>query len=218
LSSTDPNLLCSSEEKAAIETRNGVAQLDYLTKLVNEYKACELRESHVLELQAIAIEGIYNCGGRYRDARSRVTISGSDHVLPEAALVPGLVRDAIEWINQAKIDGVAAFERAAYALWRFNWIHPFRGGNGRTSRAIAYLITCMDMKGMLPGVPTLPTLIYDRRVEYVAALQAADASLRRELPDGEEPKLDLSVMTAYLRDLVMMQMASAIDDLSSSRQ
>jgi fido (protein-threonine AMPylation protein) len=23
-------------------------------------------------------------------------------------------------------------ERAAYALWRLNWIHPFAGGNGRT--------------------------------------------------------------------------------------
>jgi Fic family protein len=111
-----------------------------------------------------------------------------------------------------------ALERAAYALWRLNWIHPFRGGNGRTSRCIAYLIVCIDMGMMLPGLPTLPTLIYDRRDEYVKALQAADASdreLASEGGEGQPGELDLSMMSDYLRDLVLQQLASAVAKLSA---
>jgi Fic family protein len=44
----------------------------------------------------------------------------------------------------------SALERAAYAQWRFNWIHPFAGGNGRASRALTYLIVCMNEERMLP--------------------------------------------------------------------
>jgi hypothetical protein len=76
---------------------------------------------------------------------------------------------------------------------------------------------------MVPGLPTLPTLIYDRRDEYVKALKAADASLRdavaaqEKLPEDQrtDPQADLSVMAEYLRDLVTEQMASAITRLAS---
>ena len=63
---------------------------------------------------------------------------------------------------------------------------------------------------MLPGVPTLPTLILDRRGEYVAALRAADASI--DDVDGGSP--DLSAMEAFVTDVVTRQLASAIDRLS----
>jgi Fic family protein len=215
---SDDALLCSTDQKAEIEAANGVAQIDYLTDLVTSYRAHDLRESHVLQLQAIAVTGIYPCAGTYRDARSKVYISGSEHVPPEAALVPAMVRDMIDWINQARSDGRSALDRAAYALWRLNWIHPFRGGNGRTSRAIAYLIICMDMGQMIPGIPTLPSLIYVNRDAYVEALRDADRSLREAVvPDSEVAEPELSTMNIYLRELVMRQMASAIQSLAAGR-
>jgi hypothetical protein len=67
-------------------------------------------------------------------------------------------------------------------------------------------------------------LIYDKRKEYVSALKAADSSLRdamaaqAQLPEGQrqsDPRADLSVMKAYLQDLVTEQMASAITKLAS---
>jgi hypothetical protein len=82
----------------------------------------------------------------------------------------------------------------------------------------------MDLGMMVPGIPTLPTLIYDKRKEYVKALQSADASLRdaiaaqKTLADDQrtdDPRADLSVMAAYLQDLVTEQMASAITKLAS---
>ena len=120
-------LLCDPGRKAELEARNGDDQLEYITDLV-ERGARELRESHVLTLQEIAIREIYPCGGRYRNATKDVFIQNSKHRLPEVAFVPSLVRDSVDWINRE--TGRSALERASYALWRLNWIHPFAGGNG----------------------------------------------------------------------------------------
>lgn len=217
-------LLCPPEEKAQREAANGVAQLDYITSLVaGELAITHIRESHLLKLQELAVSEIYSCGGTYRDARTQIAISDSDHRPPAAALVPGLVVDLLEHLDNTRTT-VPAVERAAFALWRLNWIHPFRGGNGRTSRCLAYLIICLDLGMMVPGVPTLPTLIYDRRQEYVAALKAADASLREAIAAQEtmpedqrdsNPRADLGVMRTYLQDLITEQMASAITKLVS---
>ena len=212
----DP-LLCSRAEKAQRETSNGVQQLDYLTHLVTELKISDVRESHVLQLQQFAVEGIYPCGGTYRDARTTIKISDSEHVPPAAAFVPIHVQEMLEWINDRKRP---ALERSAYALWRLNWIHPFRGGNGRTSRCIAYLILCMDLGLMMPGLPTLPTLIYERRDDYVAALRAVDASMRVASSQDEQSQdqviePDLSMMSAFLKDLVLQQLANAVAKLAA---
>lgn len=210
-------MLCPRSEKAQRETANGVQQLDYLTHLVTELKISDVRESHVLQLQQLAVEGIYPCGGSYRDARTTIRISDSEHVPPVAAFVPMHVQEMLEWVNDRRRP---ALERAAYALWRLNWIHPFRGGNGRTSRCIAYLILCMDLGIMMPGLPTLPTLIYEKRDEYVAALRAADASVRVTAEQDEQAQEratdpDVSMLSAYLKDLVLQQLANAVTRLAT---
>lgn len=205
-------LLCDPHDKARLEARNGVEQLDYITSLLDR-GVDDLRESHILELQQIAVHDVYPCAGRYRDARKNVVIQNSGHELPEAAFVATHVRDAVDWVNTSR-GTRSALERAAYALWRFNWIHPFAGGNGRTSRAVAYLIVCLDAKLMLPGVPSMPTLIYERRDDYITALRAADRSLLGA-PEDAEP--DISVMTAFMQDMLTRQLASAIESLAARK-
>lgn len=206
--STSP-LLCEPSEKDQREADNGVEQIDYITYLIQELKIQQVRESHIIELHKQAIQNIYPCGGQYRDAVRKVTIEGSAHRVPHESLVPSLVRDFIGWINRNQ-GNKSALERAAYSLWRLNWIHPFAGGNGRTARALTYLILCMDMGMMLPGAPSVPTLLYGRRIDYVDALRAADAGEK----DESEP--DLSKMTELLQDVVTRQLASAIASLSAS--
>lgn len=200
-------LLCAEADKVRLENENAVDQIDTIAHLVNGYGITELRESHVLELHKLAIQLIYPCGGQYRSARDHVVITNSPHDVPEPALVPSLVRDALAWIN----DGSSGppLERAAFALWRFNWIHPFRGGNGRTSRALAYLIVCMSERTMLPGARTMPDLIYDRPHDYIDALRAVDASAKT----GPRPP-DFGAMTTFLRDILTTQLASALDRLA----
>jgi len=204
-------LLCDPSEKASREAANGVVQLEYIDHLVSDLGATDLRESHVLELHRLAIDGIYPCGAQYRTPTRNAYISGSKHQIAEPALVPSLVRDAVNLIN-AERGHRSSLERAAYALWRFNWIHPFPGGNGRTSRALCYLIVCIDNGAMLPGQPTMPRLIHERRDEYIAALQAADASVLQDL----DTIPDVSRMRDLLQDVMTRQMANAINSLANS--
>ncbi|MDP9000263.1 MAG: Fic family protein [Myxococcota bacterium] len=208
-------LLCDPARKAALETRNGDDQLDFITEMV-ERGARDGRESHVLTLQSLAVREIYPCSGHYRDATKGVFIQNSRHHVPDAALVQAFVRNAIEWINRE--TGRSALERASYALWRFNWIHPFAGGNGRTSRALAYLIVCMHEGRMLPGVPSMPSLIYEHRVEYIDVLRAVDESQRTADAQSTEERIvepDFCPMIDFLRRMLMKQFAAAIDQLGS---
>jgi hypothetical protein len=63
---------------------------------------------------------------------------------------------------------------------------------------------------MMPGKPTMPGIIYERRHEYIRALRLADASERNG-------NVDFRPMTDFLRDVLMTQMASLIDRLSRGR-
>jgi Fic family protein len=206
----DDKLLCPPREKPQREARNGVEQLDYIAYLVNELKIQEPRESHIQELHRLAIEGIYPCGGTYRNARMRVKIQGSAHNIPHEALVPLLVHDLVEYLNVQRLAGQSAVERAAYALWRVNWIHPFAGGNGRTARALSYLILCIDNGATLPGIPTIPILIFRKRKEYVRALIAADKAEKKNITD-------VSKMTTLMHNALTAQLESALHKLARSQ-
>jgi Fic family protein len=73
---------------------------------------------------------------RWQFSEHAVHITNSPHTPPAQYFVRSYSIDALDWLN-AQRGAASALERAAYALWRFNWIHPFAGGNGRTSRALA---------------------------------------------------------------------------------
>ena len=209
----DPGeLLCAPEDRARLEVANGVEQIDYLSDLLSpERRIQEVRESHILEFNRIAVKGIYTFGGTYRDAGTEIIITDSAHKPPAAALVPTHIVDLIERLNSTRGTSPAT-HRAAYALWRLNWIHPFKDGNGRTARALSYLVLCVDAGQTLPGLPQMPTLIYNRRADYVAALKRADETAI----DGSDP--DLDPMVALVQDVITLQLAAAIEALSGENR
>jgi Fic family protein len=166
-------LLCDPSEKPQREADNAVKQIKYISHLVNEQGIVEIRESQVLLLHEFTVEGIYPCAGQYRQAGQLMRISGSAHVPPSVALVRGLVLDLVDDLNVTR-NSMLAIDRAAYALWRLNWIHPFLGGNGRTARALSYLVICIDLGSVPTGMPQMPATIADRGDEYDLALKAAD--------------------------------------------
>lgn len=84
-------------------------------------------------------------------------------------------------------------------MWRVNWIHPFFGGNGRSSRAFSYLILCVKLGFTLPAEKNIPELIVENRDPYYAALRAADAAWINGI-------LDLSAMEKLISDLLAIQL------------
>lgn len=205
-------LLCDPQEKSELEARNTVEQLAYITDLVTSKGVTKIRESHVLELQRIAIDGIYPCGGRYRDARYELQISDSAHHPPPASSVRGLIADFVDALND---PAVRLNVRMAYALWHFNWIHPFPGGNGRTARALSYLVLCTTMRVMPPGEVTIPMLIARDRDGYLRALRQVDA-LYAAAGDDERPLVRrtdvLAPMTTYLDEKIETQLLGGLTE------
>lgn len=179
--STNRYLLCDPSAKSDLEVRNGLAQLEYLDHLIHERQIAEIRTSHVRELKRMAIDDIYPCDDAYRDAYRLVQIEGSRHEIPHESLVSSLVDEMVDKINLDR-ETHTAVERAAYAIWRINWIHPFPGGNGRTARALGYLILCIDLGRVPGGEPQFPTLIYDAAEDYTLALRHADAGEKQGEP------------------------------------
>jgi Fic family protein len=102
-----------------------------------------------------------------------------------------------DYVNDTQ--GKPPLHFAAYLMWRINWIHPFAGGNGRTSRAVSYLVLLAKLGQILPGTNSIPEQIVQNRDPYYAALDAADLAWK----NGQ---LDLSVMEKLLAQLLANQL------------
>jgi Fic family protein len=114
--------------------------------------------------------------GEFR-TRSDLEIANSRHELPPHEEVPALVDEACSFVNAQPAEADPLFV-AAYILWRICWVHPFDDGNGRTARAVSYLVLGQRLRVELSGEHPVPQrLKYAPRL-YVRALEAADAAWR----------------------------------------
>ena len=172
---------------------NGSRQYDFLRSIVGASLAVgrPFLSSQVLKaLNFHAIACLHAHAGEYRPCK--VTVG--THPPPEHYRVQALMDDFIDTTNREweKSDPVAL---AAFVLWRFNWIHPFINGNGRTARAACYFVLCLNAKQWLPGTTILPELILRERMRYESGLQHADDSAAAGV-------LDLSPLHALLSELL----------------
>jgi Fic family protein len=148
--------------------------------------------------------------GDYRNCPVQVAKKGTDgavvvmHDPPHWHNVDGLMQSFFRDLSSLWTSG-DALDVAGYSLWRINWVHPFRNGNGRTARAFSYACICLKLGVWLPGEITIPDLIMQdkNRERYEAVLRAADLGLTR--PDRRP---DLAPMREFLDDLLQEQMAS----------
>ncbi len=117
--------------------------------------------------------GLVSDPGKYRD--HDVRIGDSKHAPPPFQNVRSMMGDLFVELHQ-RWDNDDEFTLAAFALWRLCWIHPFEDGNGRTARAVAFMIICLKLGGWLPGRQTILEKIKLDGGEYKNALQHADRS------------------------------------------
>lgn len=166
---TDPDAL------ARLEVFNTVQQYLKIEEMVGYFldpeRPFKLRPSHVLTLHRAALDGISATAGVWRP--SVVEIGGSRHTPPQAFEVPERVEELCDYVND-NWTHKKPLHLAAYVMWRLNWIHPFTDGNGRTSRAVSYMVLCIRLKALLPGKVTIPEQIEQEKTPYYRALESAD--------------------------------------------
>ena len=201
-------LITDPDQLARQEARNGLRQFDLVMEMVEYWlqpdRPFRLRMSAILQLNRVALEGISAFAGVPRP--SSIEISGSLHAPPGAHLVPEFLEQMCDYVNEHWMTATP-LHLAAFAMWRMNWIHPFVDGNGRTARALSYLVLCVRLGYRLPGVKTIPEQIAaskDTKQPYYKALEAADKS---KFP----PTADVSALEALLGDLLARQLASVLD-------
>lgn len=196
----EPQLITDPQAKAVAEARNGFRQYDAAICAVQaalDRGFFKLRPSLILGLQREALAGISCYAGNYRPGG--VAIEGSEHEPVGAHLVPELVEEMCDYVNEHWEESTP-IHLAAYLMWRLNWIHPFADGNGRTARIVSYVVLSIRAGAILPGTPTIPDQIVDNRNPYFQALDAADAAFR----DG---RIDVSKMEELLGSLLANQLA-----------
>lgn len=152
----------------------------------------------VRALNAAAMTCLSEQPGRFR--YQEVSITGSDHTPPQPQDVKYL---ALEMMDQIKTewDSENTYMLAAYALWRLVWIHPFEDGNGRTARALSYLIICIRESALLSGTKSYAELIKENRQIYIDNIRHAD----RTFSTGQ---VDLIPLAEFLAEIVAKQLRS----------
>jgi Fic family protein len=130
---------------------------------INEATVRELHRRIVFRSQP-DIRGIYNTLPR--------RIAGSPVVFPNAAKVPGLMKDFGVWVSAAEAEPAAEPAVSFDAHFRLVAIHTFADGNGRTARLLMNLIL---LRGGYPPVAVRP----EDRKRYLDTLE--NASMREDL-------------------------------------
>jgi Fic family protein len=199
----DAALLSDPDEIARREAENGLRQftlaLDIIRTFVrNPERPFKLRAGPILQLHHTALDGLHRLAGTYRN--TPVKIGGSKHQPPEAAFVADEVQSLCEYINENWNKSAAHL--AAYVLWKMNWIHPFADGNGRTARAVSYVVLSIKLDSLLPGTPTIPEQIAANKDPYYDALEAADTA-------WAGGKIDVSALESLISDMLARQLLNA---------
>ncbi len=124
-------------ELAASDTRSSREVLNYFSGLryVEKYAGKKIiRHEDLFELHRILADSVMDQGtaGSYRTIQVRV----GRYYPPAAADVSGLMFELLEWWNKQS-TGLSPVLSSAILHYRFEHIHPFADGNGRTGRALA---------------------------------------------------------------------------------
>jgi len=93
---------------------------------------------------------------------------GADFVPPPPELVPDLLADLVEFLNEADHPPLV---QAALAHAQFETIHPFADGNGRVGRTLIHLV--LRRRGLAPRyVPPISLVFATESRTYIAGLTA----------------------------------------------
>jgi Fic family protein len=157
-------------ETLSVPTRVHREVVNYLAALRHVEKQAAkkwLTHEDVLRLHAIIAGAVMDQGeaGRYRSIRVRV----GTYLPPPPEDVSGLMFEFLEWWNKdsPKLSPVLS---SAIVHYRFESIHPFADGNGRTGRALA--LWELYRRGFdTHHVFAVDEFYWEDRPRYYAALQ-----------------------------------------------
>lgn len=155
----------ASDQRSRREVLNYFAGLRHLEKQAGKEV---IRHEDLFELHRILAGGVMDQGdaGRYRS----ITVRVGTYIPPAPAEVSGLMFELLEWWN-SKAGEISPVLSSAILHYRFEAIHPFGDGNGRTGRALA--LWELYRRGFdTHHIFSVDEYYWEDRPRYYAALQA----------------------------------------------
>ncbi len=155
----------ASDPRSRREVVNYFAGLRYVEKNVAK-KA--IRHEDLFELHRILAGEVMDQGeaGRYRSIAVRV----GNYLPPTPNDVSGLMFELLDWWNK-RATGLSPVLSSAILHYRFEAIHPFADGNGRTGRALA--LWELYRRGFdTHHIFSVDEYYWENRPRYYAALEA----------------------------------------------
>lgn len=173
----------SNANAKEIDSQNNIEIYDEIDRYFHEWSATgqpyRLSEDIIQQINGIAVKGLRSDAGQYRCYR--VEISNTNHQPPSWREVGDLMKAMCDHVGDQVHERPLYY--AAFLLWRLNWIHPFGDGNGRTSRALCYLMICIGFEAFITGSDAIPAQIEKNKAPYYEALDAADEACKNGTTD-----------------------------------
>jgi Fic family protein len=178
------------EHFEVINHRDAIAFVEALVQDDTPITPTVIRQMHALVLAKIDDDE----AGKFRT--TQVRIGGARHTPADPLDVPREIRALCDWIRSDSALALHTVERAALAHHRFEAIHPFADGNGRTGRLLMNLLLLRD------GFPPAVIKHVDRK-KYYRALAEADDGGTDSLVNFVGSAVDTS-LSDYLRAALPM--------------
>ena len=149
-----------------LEVKDAYSAYELLSEL-DPFKTDDLLRAH-----GVMMSGLVKEAGAFRTVGVNVVNSRTGEVIhhaPDPELVPDLIKNLIKWASASEYHPLIV---GCVFHHEFEFIHPFRDGNGRMGRMWQTLI----LSKWMPVFEWLPveSMIRDRQMEYYRAIQEAD--------------------------------------------
>lgn len=147
------------------EVKNAIDAYKLLDNL-NPYKIDDLLKAH-----KAMTNGLIKESGKFRTGEEGVFSGGKCiHVAPPANNISNLMYDLFNWLNMSKIHPLI---KSSIFHYEFEFIHPFRDGNGRIGRFWQTAILS-QWKPIFAWIP-VENIIIDKQDEYYNAILQSTA-------------------------------------------
>lgn len=164
------NSLSLDEVGAILDGKNVIGPPNEIMAAQNAFVAYKEAEdvnafdlNDLLRIHGIMMQGLVAESGRFRTTAEGVFAEDGRlvHMAPPANMVPSLMEDLFVWLKTSKVHELI---KSCIFHYEFEFIHPFRDGNGRMGRLWQTVILA-NWKPIFEWIP-IETIILARQVEY----------------------------------------------------
>jgi GTP cyclohydrolase II len=130
--------------------------------------------------------------------------------------IEALAKAGLDVVSEERVMGRPTAENVRYLASKrdraghYIDLDPLADGNGRTSRALSYIVLSVKLDSLLPGTKTIPDQIADDKTPYYDALEKADALWKA---NGD---VDVSALEHMLSGMLATQLLQASKDADAA--